>query len=697
MLYADRNLTKTKNELIGSFLNIPECRAEGLQNLDGVQENRTLLKMFSDSRSLDRKHEIITVLGRNRSGYAATVQSLKNEFDCSTICCQSTILIDGFFFNIDQRNGFKDAMSPAWYSPEWEQMKKLCSNISRSNELCKNVKWAPSVAILSPESEILSEYFPSNNESTKKIFSLFQKIITVLDNQAIMYDIITEEFLTSCTIHDKGEFSGNASSRCSGYYTLIIPYAKSISKGVLSFVEKAIQKNIKVIFIDDIPKSIDDEITGPSIVSRLNKLLDSKKNHVTVIKNDLIENGLRSLQNIASIISSGEGNGVIVKCGSGDNYDLYIVHNSSEIKDKQIQLSVPEHKYFGVVDCESGELFEINDVQAESDKSIITIDIASKNTFYIIGSNTKVSAQSYSKHSQTALNHFCMPHRNYRVVLKDQWAFETNSLNALPLGNWNVRIGFSRESGGISHFYESNFQTKILPSKCYFVLNDLTFAQSYQQGIEHGIELYVNGLKADLIPNSEQMVKEITANNSSVSEILSENSFERLIKNQRFGYSISSLLLQGNNRISIRTTGRAMAPQSMYYPPLLLGDFTITKGQNGWVIDKPENIIGYGSWAKYGYPYLSGKGIYRQSFEIPSDFDKIVLRFSQISGSIEIKLNEKNLGVFNWQPIEMDITSICEKNKRNDLVIGVLNTVDNIVRMNGRPSGLIGEVYLDVY
>jgi hypothetical protein len=134
----------------------------------------------------------------------------------------------------------------------------------------------------------------------------------------------------------------------------------------------------------------------------------------------------------------------------------------------------------------------------------------------------------------------------------------------------------------------------------------------------------------------------------------------------------------------------------MHLPPLLLGNFQVFKDKNGLTLDNAGGKVGYGSWTKYGYPYLSGKGIYRQTFEIPSEYEKIILRFSQVSGSIEIQLNDKNLGVFNWHPMEVDITSICGP-KKNDLVISVLNTVDNVVRMNGRASGLIGEVFLDVY
>ena len=106
--------------------------------------------------------------------------------------------------------------------------------------------------------------------------------------------------------------------------------------------------------------------------------------------------------------------------------------------------------------------------------------------------------------------------------------------------------------------------------------------------------------------------------------------------------------------------------------------------------------VGQDSWTKYGYPYLTGCGIYSQIFEIPSDYKRLVLKLSLVSGPVSIKLNSKNIGSFNWHPIEVDITDFCQS-KRNELFITVMNTADNLIRMNGRSSGILGEVYLDVY
>jgi len=127
----------------------------------------------------------------------------------------------------------------------------------------------------------------------------------------------------------------------------------------------------------------------------------------------------------------------------------------------------------------------------------------------------------------------------------------------------------------------------------------------------------------------------------------------------------------------------------------VLGNFAIVRGQNGWIIDKTTALVGIDSWTRYGYPYLSGVGVYRQMFEIPHQYSRLILRMTRVSGVVDIKINGKEVGNFLWQPIEADVTSLCEP-RRNELVVTVANTIDNILRLNGRPSGILGEVNIDV-
>ena len=701
VLHADKNITRGNNELIGELVSAQaESGAIGLQNIDGIHENLPILRLFSDSNTLERNQQIITVLGRNRSGLGGSPQSLKSEFDLSVLSCQSKILIDGFFFNVDPKNNVKSALNPALYTPEWVYMKQLCEYISRVNNLCKDIKWSRQVAVLSPLTELLSEYFPNNSEYSKKGFALFQKALTTLDRLNITYDCVSDSYLSSCDVRDEGGFSSNALTRSGLYRAIVIPFAPLISKSMLSFIEKAIQKEIKIFFIDEMPKgTIEDGIT-PAITGRILKMFDHKKNRITLIKSDLMESLFaNNLQSTFSAMSNSRRDSDInVSWGNGDAYDLYILHNTSDSKDLQAKVCFPEHKHLSIADCETGEIFEIDHSKKDSQKSSLDIGFLPKGTFFLLGSDNKISTRTYLKHPKSGINPFSMQNKNYRIVLKDQWTFETPSLNSLPLGNWNVRIGFSRISGGFSHFYESNFQVKSLPLNCFLILNDPALVQLNHPSTDNEIELSVNGTRVEYTASKDLLLVKTESKTSTLETIgaLPDTDFKNLFNDHSLTYIINKLLVKGNNRISIRTIGKAVLSQSMHLPPLLLGNFIISKDKNGLILDKPSGTVGYGSWTKYGYPYLSGKGIYRQFFDIPGEYKKIILRFSQVSGSIEIRLNEKNLGIFNWHPMEVDITSLVVP-KSNDLVIGVLNTVDNVIRMNGRASGLIGEVFLDVY
>ena len=160
-------------------------------------------------------------------------------------------------------------------------------------------------------------------------------------------------------------------------------------------------------------------------------------------------------------------------------------------------------------------------------------------------------------------------------------------------------------------------------------------------------------------------------------------------------YNMKDLLIKGANRFSLRTSAQVIDPQTILFPPLVLGNFAIVRGQNGWIIEKGSTLVGSDSWTRYGYPYLSGVGVYRQMFEIPHVYSRLILRMTRVSGVVDIKINGKEVGNFLWQPIEADVTSLCEP-RRNELVVTVANTIDNILRLNARPSGILGDVNIDV-
>jgi len=696
VLCPERNLLSNANGLIDPV--VPSEMAYsfvGLQNLDGTDQNYHLLRTVADTNANQYRRETVLVVGRNRAGNAGTVQSLKCEFDKGMLAGTSKVLIDGCYFNVDQRSYLKTPFNPAWYAPGWEHMKPLCGYMSRAQEMLKDLHWNRQVAVLSPSAQMIAGYVPSNNETVIKGNLVLQKVLGSLERSSISYDIVNEEFLNSCTVRTNGEFGTADRIRKGNYQLLLIPYPPFISREVLSFVEKLLQKDGNVIFLDEAPKGTTEDGVTASVTSRIEKITTSKKGRARVVSTAALEESLNVKPIVKLTVNGKAGTDIYSAWGASEGYDVYLIHNTSDTKEYTARIELPESKHFAAIDCETGDIVEIDEIEKEDSRCAFTINIAPISTFFIVSSSTRISQQGSSKRQRQGINPFSMPQRSYRIVFKDQWAFEAQSLNALPMATWNLRIGLSRESGGFSHFYESNFQAKIIPESCYFLLNGLGGLNGLPVA-ENQIEVSVNGARVNR--HTAAAAVKIQAGDTVSTDPIPEIplSVKQLFGKNTILYNIKSSLVKGSNRISIRTTGFVTDPSTILYPPLILGNFTVSKGQTGWTIDSSGAPVSNDSWTRHGYPYLSGTGVYKQSFEVPNDYKKLVLRFSQVSGTTSVSVNDKPLRVFNWHPMEIDITSVCEP-KRNELAIGVLNTLDNMLRMNGRPSGLIGEVYLDVY
>jgi hypothetical protein len=375
------------------------------------------------------------------------------------------------------------------------------------------------------------------------------------------------------------------------------------------------------------------------------------------------------------------------------------LHNSSETRDYFASVEISGHGGFYVVDCTKGEVFEIQEVQKKDDSSRINLTFLPKQTYFIVSSSQKAQITPSAKGKKPLINTIGALQRSYCIVLKDQWQFTPYSLNMLPLANWTTRIGLSREFGGYSLFYEAYFEVKDIPDNCVMALGGLAGAANRNRAADKPMEVAVNGTRASeifLTPEVSDSTPSSPVEAQASNPLQSTPVMHDLFGANTYVYDIKDHLRKGVNRISLRTMGLVFDPPTIAYPPVIAGTFCIIKGASGWILSVASPVAGHDSWTKYGYPYLSGAGIYKQVFELPGEYNRLVLRFSQVSDSIDVTVNEKPLGILNWHPMEVDITDVCET-RRNELSVRVVNTIDNVLRMNGRPSGLMGEVYVDVY
>jgi hypothetical protein len=690
VLWAEQNPQENSRGEKG-FLCLPgkSIAAVGIQNCEGSERNAALLRAVSDLNTIDFRRETITVLGRNRMSSAATLQDLKTEVDRALLNGQSKIVIDGCFFHLDQRSYCKTPFNQFWYTPQLSDLRSLCEYSTRINTLYSSTHASRYCAVFFPSSSILADFTPADSSAMDEAMERFYRTVTELRRLDIDFDIISEPLLSHCSIRANGEFGTADRIRKGNYQALIIPYSRYISKSTFVFIEKIAIKKGTAVFIDEPPQGNLDDGVNKVFTERIEKLLTRRPTiHLSTV--DKLKDVLTNIEREITVTVNGQlCPDIVSSCNSSDKYDLYAVHNASALQDYFASITIPKHKYLYFMAPESGEIHEILTREETEESSQVSLNFTPLQTYILIGTSRKAFDQP-SKGKKHVINTYGSKPRTYRVVLKDQWTFSADTFNAMPLSAWNTRIGLSRESRGYAHYSESYFQIRDMPSELYLCV----MGHISHQLEEKSYEIAVNGNKIERIPWPEvhARIADEESETPNNADLIDKIPFGR----NTVLYKLSATVIRGINRVTIRTTDTLSDPPTIVYPPCVLGNFSIAKGSRGWIIDSPQAPSGYESWTTRGFPYFSGIGVYQQVFEIPSSYKRIVLRVSRVSGSIEIAINENPLGIFNWQPMEFDITSYCES-RRNQLNIRIVNTIDNILRMNGEPSGLLGEVYLDVY
>jgi hypothetical protein len=705
VLCPERTIHRMNNPLVdGDFHTDRGLAHVGLQNLDGMEEGFPMLRAMVDVNTCEYKRGSIAVVGRNRTGSGATLQSLKNEIDKCIMSGVTEIIVDGCFYSLDQRSYLKTPHNPSWFPFLGGHFKELCNYAARMQELMHGVVFSRPVAVFSPAPAIRAVYMPTNVEAVCPGVAITQKAVNALVRQSLDFDILSEEYLVSCAVKPEGEFGKTERKGKMNYRALVVPYASLISRSLLVFLEKLVSKRGMIVFVNELPRGTFEDGVNAGVTKRIEKLLNPKKGKTCVASLDELDRVLSEIPSPVKLTAHDQGTPEILCAGGPDQgCSVYMMHNLSDHQEYTVKVELADEKRFFSIDSTTGNIVEINDIVHEENVCRFHLHMMPNRTVFIVGTAMALPALT-TKQTSGMISAFTALQRNYRMILKNQWTFDASTMNALPLSSWNMRIGLSRENGGFSHFYEAQFQVGTLPGECYFAIGGSTGNFNKLMGADTQVEISVNGTRIDkpIVPAASSASLDAGGMPIPSPEVISfivppdQVNMKYLFGAPVTLYNIKNLLIKGFNRISFRTSSLVTNPQALMFPPLLIGRFAIVRGPNGWIIERSGATVGNDSWTKYGYPYLSGMGVYSQLFEVPHQYSRLVLRMSQVSGIVTIAINDKNVGdKFIWQPIEVDITSFCES-KRNELKISVTNTIDNVLRMNGRASGILGDVYLDV-
>jgi hypothetical protein len=123
----------------------------------------------------------------------------------------------------------------------------------------------------------------------------------------------------------------------------------------------------------------------------------------------------------------------------------------------------------------------------------------------------------------------------------------------------------------------------------------------------------------------------------------------------------------------------------------LTGAFRLAgTAETGYRIAAPATEIDAAAWTEQGYPFYSGTGVYRRTFELPDSFadHRWFLEVPMRDDVLEVHVNGAPAGVRLWDPYVVELTGLHAGT--NELAISVTNTLTNLLNAVARPSGLAG-------
>jgi len=113
-------------------------------------------------------------------------------------------------------------------------------------------------------------------------------------------------------------------------------------------------------------------------------------------------------------------------------------------------------------------------------------------------------------------------------------------------------------------------------------------------------------------------------------------------------------------------------------PAYIVGDFGVEMIdlRAGKIVPEPKKLKA-GSWTDQGYPFYSGRMIYKCDVNLADENQKLVLRLLRPSGTLfKVRVNSEEVGRILWRPYELNLSPFIKKGT-NALEIEVVSSLQN--------------------
>jgi len=630
----------------------------------------------------------IGVVGRDSTMKSYSIGDMKSIIDKHIVMGADKILIDGFYLNSTYRYEDFSPPSISFSHPDYKYLKNLVLQAKRVLSLQQNQKTPElGVAVISPSSSLIADYILGDEAIVDEAVKIFLQIIYDLRTYQIPYTIITEEnFVRSDNIEITSE--GLIKTAYGLYSAAIFAYTRLLNNSVFVQVEKIAARKGTVLFAGKKPTGSFDDCNSESIKTRVEKMFSSR-HHRCIVGNvpDIVDYVAKSFENVVGRVHIEKGScGVLINnCPVDDDLVTVVLNTSGE--NVPIEITRSKNKRFLKIDIESGQIFNVD--SPENKDNLFCFVINPREMVVLLETANSKVAENLPVQK---LNEVVPDYRSY--INREKGIFELRSLNRFPLSRWKAMVSVNRERNLIHYNYETSFDSDFIPETALLVFFDNI--PDRKKPLTERFAVKLNGIEIRDIDLSD---------------------YPQCVEDRNLlAYDIAGAIAKDKpNLLSIRKTGDADLPDPVKYPPFVLVSAAVEKKQNAWrILD--EDAAKQCSWDTKGYSYLVGRATSLYFFEVPKNYQQVILAFEDLSGASHISLNGKKVVFFAddedsvvedvqkrktlsqsivFPPYRLDITDFVN-DKRNTLFVTSSNTLSPQNRLEAGVGGVIGDAYLEV-
>lgn len=282
-------------------------------------------------------------------------------------------------------------------------------------------------------------------------------------------------------------------------------------------------------------------------------------------------------------------------------------------------------------------------------------------------------------------------------ILDEGWEFEAESPNALVIGEW---LAAAEKSGEPVEAYaapqaDTTGWQRQVPGAWSFQL-PAEPEQAYPIPVWYRIPFHITDLPSSLsliVDGFAGAEWQLYVNGREVTSQPQRSPFD----SQMLSLEIGDYIQTGENLVAVRLVLRD-ATDGITDLLKLTGNFRLEGNREaGYSITAPQRAIRPAAWTEQGYPFFSGRGVYRCRFQAPDTAGRrIFLEIPAQDDVVEVVLNGRPVGVCLWDPYRLEITGELQQGE-NLLELRFANTLINLMEGTPRPSGLMGPPVLVQY